>query len=217
MSVQSIFNFTPGPFTIKYLTDFTANIKQICKISNVWLCVMSVAVAVDVRNMLPNSLLKLNTLQLIKFRLADTQGTLTIVGTAVDLDPHADRSLMRTVGMESDLAGQDDGLQVLLDRDVGVGVPLEDLAVLDVPVPRPLVEAGPEVLKHVVLRELRALAIPEPPHGLGGGDGVDGAQVDLDPLGAVLADHVPRAPRPAVLIQANPGNGKGFYLEPDKR
>ena len=173
--------------------------------------------AVDVRNMLPNSLLKLNTLQLIKFKLADTEKILTIVGTAIDLDSHTDRSLVRTVRMKSDLARQDDRVKILLDRDVGVGVAVEDLAVLDVPVPRPLVEAGPEVLQHVVLRELCALTIAEPAHGLGGGDRVDAAHVDLNPLGAVLADHVPRAPGPAVLIQANSENGKGFYLQTDGR
>ena len=119
---------------------------------------------------------------------------------------------MRTVGMKPDLARQDHGLQILFDRDVGVGVALEDLAVLDVSVPRPLVQPGPEVLQHVVLGKLGALAIPEAPHGLGGGDGVDTAHVDLDPLGAILANHVPRTPRPAILIQANSGNGKGFYF-----
>ena len=137
--------------------------------------------------------------------------TLTIVGTAVDLDSHTDCSLMWTVRMESDLAGKDDGLEVLFDRDVGVGVAVEDLTVLDVPVPRPLIEAGSEVLQHVVLRELRPLAIAEPAHGLGGGDGVDAAHVDLDPLGPIFPDHVSRAPGPAILIQANSGNGKGFY------
>ena len=50
-----------------------------------------------VRNMLPNSLLKLNTLQLkIKFEL-------TIVCTTIHLDSHTDGSLVRTVGMKSDL------------------------------------------------------------------------------------------------------------------
>ena len=71
--------------------------------------------------MLPNSLLKLNTLHL------NIKSELTVVSAAVHLNSHADGALMRAVGVKSDLGGEDDRVQVLLDGDVGVGVSLKDL------------------------------------------------------------------------------------------
>ena len=156
--------------------------------------------------MLPNSLLKLNTLHL------NIKSELTVVSTAVHLNSHADGPLMWAVGVKSDLGGEDDRVQVLLDGDVGVGVAVHDLAVLDVAVAHPLIEPGSEVLQEVVLRELRALAVAEPAHGLGGGDGVHGAQVHLQPLRPVLADHVTGAPGPARLVHAHPEMWNCFYL-----
>ena len=153
--------------------------------------------------MLPNSLLKMNTLQhLLKIKY------LTIIGTAVHLHSHADGSLVGTVGMKPDLGSEDHWVQVLLDCNVGVCVSLQNLTVLYAPVSDPLVQSWSPVLQHVVLGELCPLTIAEPAHGLRGGDGVDTGQVDLDPLGTILANHVPRTPGSTILIKSNSKHGK---------
>ena len=108
--------------------------------------------------------------------------------------------------MEPDLGGQHHGVEVLLHGDVGVGVALHDLGVLDVPVPHPLVQAGSEVLQHVVLGELGSLAVPEPSHGFGARDHVDLVQRDFNPLRAVFPDHVARTPGSSILVHTNPRN-----------
>ena len=131
---------------------------------------------------------------------------LTIVGTAIHLHPHADCPLVWTVRVEPDLGGQHHGVEVLLDSDVGVGVALHDLGVLDVPVPHPLVQAGSEVLQHVVLGELGPLAVAEPAHGFCARDHVDLVQRDFYPLRAVFTNHVPGTPGSPILVHTNPRN-----------
>ena len=138
--------------------------------------------------------------------------SLTIVSTTVDFNSHTDGSLMRTVGMKSDLGGENDRVEVLLDCDVGICVAVHDLTVLNVAVPHPLVQAGPEVLQHIILRKLRTLTIAKPAHGLCGRHCVDSVQIYFNPLGSILPNHVPGTPGPSVLIKSDPGNDKYFII-----
>ena len=157
--------------------------------------------------MLPNSLLKLNTLQLkIKFE------QLTIVSTAVDFNSHTDGSLMGTVRMKSDLGGKNNRVEVLLDCDVGICVAIHNFTVLNVAVSHPLVQPGSEVFQHVIFRKFCPLTISEPAHGLGGCDCVDSIEIDFNPLSSILPNHVPGTPGTSVLIKSDPGNCKYFII-----
>ena len=86
---------------------------------------------------------------------------LTVPGASVDLNSHADCPHVVAVRMEPDLAGQDDGVQVVLDRHIRVGVSVKDLVVHATPEADPLAQAGTVVLEKVVLGKLHALAIAE--------------------------------------------------------
>ena len=114
--------------------------------------------------------------------------------------------------MKSDLGGENDRVEVLLDCDVGICVSVHDLTVLNVAVPHPLVQAGPEVLQHIILRKLRTLTIAKPAHGLGGRHCVDSVQIYFNPLGSILPNHVPGTPGTSVLIKSDPGNYKYFII-----
>ena len=129
---------------------------------------------------------------------------LTVPSASVDLDPHADGPLEVRVRMKANLARHEDGVEVILDGRVRVLVGVDDRSALSRAVAEPLVQPRPVVFKQVGLGELNPLAVSEATLGLDPRDGVDRAEVDLDPLGALLADHVLRAPRAAVLIHADP-------------
>ena len=62
----------------------------------------------------------------------------------------------------------------------------------------------PVVLDDVGFGKLCALPVAEAPHGLGGGDDVRHAQVNLQPLAGVPPDHVARAPGAPVLVHPDP-------------
>ena len=119
---------------------------------------------------------------------------------------------MRTVGMKSDLGGKNNRVQVLLDCDVGICIAVHNFTVLNIAVSHPLVQTGSEILQHIIFRKLRALTIAKPAHGLGGSDGVDGLEIDLNPLGTILPNHVPGTPGTSVLIKSYPGRIENINL-----
>ena len=61
------------------------------------------------------------------------------------------------VWVEAHPGGEDDGVELVLDLDVGVAVGVEHLPPLARPVANPLVQPRTEVLQHVRLSELGAL------------------------------------------------------------
>ena len=85
--------------------------------------------------------------------------------------------------MKSDLGRQNNGVQVLLDRDVGVGVSLQDRVSRMVPVGHPLPDRGPPVFEQELLRVLLAVAAPVTTLGSGLADLELTVEVDLNSIG----------------------------------
>ena len=115
---------------------------------------------------------------------------------------------MGAVWMKSDLVGQDDGGQVLLDGDVGVGVPLHDLTVFNIPVPHPLAEAWAVIFQQVGFCEFSSLPVAKSSHSFGGSYHMNRVQLDFNPLAPILAYHVPWAPSTSILVYPYPDNEK---------
>ena len=160
-----------------------------------------------VRNMLPNSLLKLNTLQLkIKFEL-------TIVCTAVDFNSHTDGSLMRTVGVKSDLWGENHWIKISLDSYVGVSVTLHNFTVLNISISDPLVQSWSPIFQQIIFWELRTLSVSKSSHSLCCCYCMDIIKIDFYPFWSILSNHVSRAPGTSVLIQSDPETKYYFNLE----
>ena len=125
-------------------------------------------------------------------------------GASIDLHSHAHHSLMLAVRMKSHFRGQDNGIQLVLHSQISIGIAHKNLLALTIPEPHPLVQPGPEVLDHVVLRELSALAIAEPSLGLGGREGVHLAEVNLQVLLALFTHQGFWTPSAAILIDPDP-------------
>ena len=110
--------------------------------------------------------------------------------------------------MKSDFVRQNDGGKLLLDGDVGVGVPLHYLAVFNVPVPHPLAQAWAEIFQQVCFCEFSSLAVAKSSHSFGSSYHMHRVQVDFNPLAPILPYHVPWAPSATILVYPYPDNEK---------